>query len=860
MDVFFTRHSFIYLIILIVVGCDAPLEEGNSLPINSLNTSLIEDYGLSPNNDDHDGDGLLNQWEITYSGNYYNPALKDTTDNGIEDNREDYDNDGLDSLAEQGAGTSPFLSDTDGDNLNDDREIELGTNPNLIDTDGDGIPDGVEVGAALDPLSVATDGQLDAEKSINNTIAIVDGSTLSIRGVYNPEPGIRLSVEVGDETTGLENGDKIYRVLLTEDTGLESDSLTISIPFIAETSEELLIQFYSPELGWSNLPDNVSINVDLENKMAEITLSADQFTSLFSSNSENVIQQKNNRALAQKTAGYISTIPAMFTVRNLENAFLAISKFVNKPDVTPDFYYDFSSSESKNVTINDSELTYVDSTIYPDSQAVILDGETSIDLALSNAPIIEDYTINIYLEDISKPGVLLKNSAENGTSYNYLYIQTAKNDISTITYIKKGQELITYINGLEEQRIQGNDNNSILPLNHNINIGTPIFGCSFDIDLSHCDFNTPINGIVNRVEIFSQVMEPESIRAHLSDYYTNRFGETDTDLDKITDAEEIVGILLIDGAVNFTNRLIADSDEDGIIDGDEVSRLYPFELSIANKNNVALKAAFKFGNSTCPLLYSFCLPSFDYSFSTPILFSKNTYRVSKTSPTTKDTDQDGLSDIDEYDIGTSPIIKDSDSDGIIDGDELYIDTDPTMFDTDGDGLGDGLEHYATALELDPTFPDDLTFEFDENKYQLLKKYVAANYTLNSPEGWDKVKNFFLFSYASIAQEFNETANQNIYTNKIINNSELAAFHNYFKLSGVDKDYFQNKASEIAERINHKKTAHIIVGLLKGFDLGEPENQYELAGQFLNIPIYFIPGVEIPFTVRDILGLTYQARV
>lgn len=56
-----------------------------------------------------------------------------------------------------------------------------------------------------------------------------------------------------------------------------------------------------------------------------------------------------------------------------------------------------------------------------------------------------------------------------------------------------------------------------------------------------------------------------------------------------------------------------------------------------------------------------------------------------------DTDQDGINDRDEIDLGTDPSNADSDGDGLPDGLELSGGTNPLNPDSDGDGLDDGDE-------------------------------------------------------------------------------------------------------------------------------------------------------------------------
>ncbi|HVY72305.1 MAG TPA: binary toxin-like calcium binding domain-containing protein [Verrucomicrobiae bacterium] len=63
-----------------------------------------------------------------------------------------------------------------------------------------------------------------------------------------------------------------------------------------------------------------------------------------------------------------------------------------------------------------------------------------------------------------------------------------------------------------------------------------------------------------------------------------------------------------------------------------------------------------------------------------------------TSPYLGDTDGDGLSDGDEVTRKTDPLLADTDLDGLADGDEVNkYKTDPLKLDTDGDGYSDGTE-------------------------------------------------------------------------------------------------------------------------------------------------------------------------
>ncbi|MHA1587678.1 MAG: M28 family peptidase [Candidatus Thorarchaeota archaeon] len=63
-------------------------------------------------------------------------------------------------------------------------------------------------------------------------------------------------------------------------------------------------------------------------------------------------------------------------------------------------------------------------------------------------------------------------------------------------------------------------------------------------------------------------------------------------------------------------------------------------------------------------------------------------------PTSADSDGDGALDYDEYMWGSSLQLNDTDGDGILDGMEAELGSDPTLVDTDGDGLDDWNETYS----------------------------------------------------------------------------------------------------------------------------------------------------------------------
>ena len=82
------------------------------------------------------------------------------------------------------------------------------------------------------------------------------------------------------------------------------------------------------------------------------------------------------------------------------------------------------------------------------------------------------------------------------------------------------------------------------------------------------------------------------------------------------------------------------------------------------------------------------------------------------SDSNADSDNDGLSNRKEIELGTDPVTEDTDSDGLSDGDEVgKHNTDPMKADTDNDSITDGDE---IAMGLDPLDPN--TYGVPDSEY------------------------------------------------------------------------------------------------------------------------------------------------
>jgi MYXO-CTERM domain-containing protein len=146
----------------------------------------------------------------------------------------------------------------------------------------------------------------------------------------------------------------------------------------------------------------------------------------------------------------------------------------------------------------------------------------------------------------------------------------------------------------------------------------------------------------------------------------------DTDGDGLRDGEEVD-----DASTDPTNP---DSDGDRLDDGDEVN-IHGTDPNNPDTDAGSVSDGDEVENGTDPL--------------------DGTDDVGMTED---DQDGDGLADEDEYALGTDPTNPDSDGDGLTDGDEVNAtSTDPSDPDSDEDGLTDGSEVDGTGT--DPNAPD-----------------------------------------------------------------------------------------------------------------------------------------------------------
>lgn len=152
-----------------------------------------EIIGSDPNTEHSDDDQIPDGYEALYLGT--DPSKSDSDDNGISDADEDFDEDGLSNLEEYNLGTDPFLEDSDYDTLSDKDEVNIhGTNPTKSDTDDDLVPDGDEVKLGLDPNSNSTNGTPDSERTFSQVVTAESEVLAAVNG--DEESPFDVSLEI----------------------------------------------------------------------------------------------------------------------------------------------------------------------------------------------------------------------------------------------------------------------------------------------------------------------------------------------------------------------------------------------------------------------------------------------------------------------------------------------------------------------------------------------------------------------------------------------------------------------------------------------------------------------------------------
>jgi len=150
---------------------------------------------------------------------------------------------------------------------------------------------------------------------------------------------------------------------------------------------------------------------------------------------------------------------------------------------------------------------------------------------------------------------------------------------------------------------------------------------------------------------------------------------------------------------------------------------------------------------------------------------RNGFNPQAVEDATSDFDNDGLTNLEEYQLGLEAKFNDSDWDGLHDGEEITLGTDPLKKDTDNDGMddgfevsngllpgvddgledqdGDGLNNLVEFInELNPDARDELIPTLITNATDTFNQYISPDWENENDLGWQRIESNDEFVLAS----------------------------------------------------------------------------------------------------------------
>jgi von Willebrand factor type A domain/Bacterial TSP3 repeat len=606
-------------------------------------------FGANPFSGDTDSDGLTDAFEIKLATGAHLPDARDTDGDGVQDGAEDVDGDSLNALAEQSAGSSPLRADTDGDGLRDDAEVRVHrTNPTLTDTDGDGADDGAELRAGTNPLVADTDGDGKPDGGDVATATVTDpsGVVVKLTGTGDLAGGVKVR-PVQDaslrKAPGIVTDPVEVHLDATVADGVNDARLSLPIDFSTLTSDsaDLRVFTYDPKIEqW--VPAGTDPQVDL-------------------------------------AAGTVSTtvthfsIFAIFNVRNWKAALTGLGGSclptgTGQPvDVDVAFVLDSSGSmgwNDPNGLRQTSAKQFVDALLVHDRGAVIdFDGSAAVVQYLTG----DKAALRAAIDGIDSSG-----GTDIGVGVNAGLTALAAN-----TDPARVQMMILLTDG------EGPYDASYTQAAALAGITIYVVGLGSAVDQSL------LTGIAagtggHYYAVASAGDLPQVFRTIQNDAGDNGL---DTDGDGLTDCREEQGVTDGSGLTFTSDPRVADTDGDGMLDGEEVFKTQP---------------SAEFPGLTAWTLFS--------------------------DPRQQDSDADGLTDPQEVNAGTRARGMDSDGDTVGDFEEIDVyGTDPRSNNTDLDERDDGWEIQNAAAGFDPQVPD----------VEMSKWDYAGDFILGGacPQGW-----------------------------------------------------------------------------------------------------------------------------
>lgn len=519
--------------------------DGDGLP------DSIEKYlGSDVNNTDTDGDGLGDFYEVFST--YTDPTKADTDENGVNDGDEDFDKDGLTNLDEFLNNTYPYIDDSDNDGLSDGDEVnEYGTDPLVADTDGDELCDGDELVLGTNPLVQDTDGNgiIDSKEKFNQTFT---------HKVKNEDCAVT-EVSVSMECTGNINRTTSVESIMGKDYLCAEVVGLVGEPFEIETTSEfdtatLTFTIDKRKLGetefdnllflWYNEEENdfveIETTLDEENSTASIT------TTHFSK-----YMVVDKKAWFDAWAVQFNYNPSSDDSHCEQGGFYPTVRYNTALTIDCSGSMSWNDPELQRIDASNKFIDYMHS-----------NDKISVVFFTNSAQLIASMT-----NDESTLRNCLKNVYSNGGTNFSVAINKA------ISSFVQDDINASYVNNRIILLSDGEDGSSSSSLNRALNIcvdkNIKVYTVGFG---SAQDYTMQRIANVTGGEYFKALSADDLVDIFAEIGYSSDFDKTDTDGDKLPDAVEAAGIRLQNGKILYDcDPTNPDSDDDGLLDGEEIN-------------------------------------------------------------------------------------------------------------------------------------------------------------------------------------------------------------------------------------------------------------------------------------------------
>ena len=533
--------------------------------VTDTDGDLIPDYyeailGTDPTLVDTDADGLSDYDEIFLLG--FNPLSTDSDGNGILDYDEDVDHDGLSFRQEAQAGTDSYNKDTDADGLLDGEEINTyGTNPLVADVDGDGLVDGDEIALGLNPLITDTNGNgiSDLQEKIQQTV------TEKISEEEKPEV---TEVTVSMSTAG--NIQKTTQIKSVYKVDAQSSDVVGLIGAPVEitsdsTFDEATISFHYDDSQLGDTPEeNLAIMWYDKEKDEYIVLDDEDVLDMANNTISYTTTHFSTYMVVDKVAWYAAWRQSLDTMSEARDQY-----YSSIPAPNFDFVFAIQGNMTQPMRAQATQIAcdFIDAMYAGDRCAALCFGEK----------------VGMYLTFESESNSYklvntLQNWKNNWASDPILL--DLSNDVGCLSHAVTGANYIYNYN------VQSNNQKDVIVLSDGVNI-SPTGG---DIEWTEIDYDPTVYVIRlgstsasdSILQSFAENNGGELLIADTSANIFEAFYEAqqtkmkeqmntvDADNDGIADIFEITGILLSNGRIVYTDPTKADTDSDGLTDGQEV--------------------------------------------------------------------------------------------------------------------------------------------------------------------------------------------------------------------------------------------------------------------------------------------------